>query len=70
MFDKKPVSGIEKTAHEEHGKAPDKKKSMVALKNHVLNGGDAYRREIKKGEDVSDVPEHFFDHLKSENVIE
>lgn len=41
---------------------------LIAKKDFVINFND-YHREIKIGEDVSDIPKEFLTNLKTEGVI-
>ena len=46
-----------------------KKKKLIAKKNHNINCPPLLVRVIKKGDDLSDIPEKFINHLKNNEVI-
>lgn len=47
---------------------PEKKGSMIAKKDFIIHFNE-HHIEIKKGDDVSGVPEMFHQNLKTEEVI-
>jgi hypothetical protein len=47
---------------------PEEPEDMVAKKNHVICQNEYYF-DIKKGDDLSDIPERFHQVLKTEQVI-
>ncbi len=47
---------------------PITKKDLVALRDFVICWNEYYK-EIKAGDDISDVPEMFYENLKTEKVI-
>lgn len=49
-------------------KKKDQKNIMIAKKDFVIHQ-NSYHRDIKKDEDVSDVPEHFHVNLRIEGVL-
>ena len=59
-----------KKKHEEHQEAqPAKaKQPLIAKRDHVVKQNE-YFFDIKKGDDVSHIPPHFLEALKTENVI-
>ena len=52
---------------EEKEKKPEAKK-LQAKKDFEIHHND-YHRVIKKGEDISDVPNKFHENLKTEGVV-
>ena len=46
----------------------DSKKPLIAKRDFTICWND-YLRKIKKGDDVSDVPQMFHQNLKTEKVI-
>ena len=50
-------------------KSEEKSSSSVRAKKDFVISFNDYHREIKEGDDLSDVPEMFIQNLKTENVI-
>lgn len=49
--------------------APDKKAGdLIAKKDFVIHQND-FHREIKKGENLSDIPERYLQNLKVEGIL-
>jgi hypothetical protein len=44
------------------------KEAMIAKRDFLIVQND-YRREIKTGDDISDVPERYHENLRTEKVI-
>lgn len=59
---------VQSERDEETQELPVAKPELIAKKDFSIHHNE-YHREIKKGDDLSDVPELYLDNLRTEGVI-